>query len=108
MKKLFAVVLLVFLVSMLAVAAGSKASTMTGWISDAKCGAKVDAACAKKCVDAGEKAVFVNDKDKSVHPIANQDAVKAHAGHHVEVDATMDNNTLTVSKVTMLKDQTMK
>jgi hypothetical protein len=110
MKKLFAVIGLVLVVSMLALAAGSagKAGTWSGWISDAKCGAKVDAACAKKCVDAGEKAVFVNDKDKAVYPIANQDAVKAHAGHHVEVKGTMDNNTLTVSNITMMKDQTMK
>ena len=59
-------------------------------------------------MEGGQKAVFVNDKDKTVYPIANQDAVKGHAGHHVTVNGTMDNNTLTVSKVTMEKDQTMK
>jgi hypothetical protein len=39
-----------------AVAAPTK-GTWTGWVSDAKCGAKVDAACAKKCADSGEARV---------------------------------------------------
>ena len=112
MRKLFVVVVLVLAFGALAFAfsgsSSGKAGSWTGWISDAKCGAKVDAACAKKCIDAGEKAVFVSDKDKTVYPIANQDAVKAHAGHHVTVKGSMDNNTLTVSSVTMEKDQAMK
>ena len=114
MKKLCVVLVLMCMVTLLAYAAApasdskGKSGTWTGWISDEKCGAKVDAACAKKCVDGGMKAVFVNDKDKTVYPIANQDAVKAHAGHHVTVKGTMDNNTLTVASVTMEKDQTMK
>ena len=114
MKKLSVVLVLVCMVSLLAFAGSSSTSskgtsgTWTGWISDEKCGAKVDAACAKKCIEGGQKAVFVNDKDKTVYPIANQDAVKAHAGHHVTVKGTMDNNTLTVASVTMEKDQTMK
>ncbi len=108
MKKLSVVVGLVLLLSMLALAAGgsAKQGTWSGWIGDEKCGSKVKADCAKKCVDAGEKAVFVSDKEKAVYHIANQDAVKAHAGHHVEVKGTLDNNTLTVSQVTMMKDQT--
>ncbi len=113
MKKIAFVVLLVLAFGTLVFAFSSKSSSgksgnWTGWISDEKCGAKVDAACAKKCVEGGQKAVFVNDKDKTVYPIANQDAVKGHAGHHVTVNGTMDKNTLTVSKVTMEKDQTMK
>ncbi len=112
MKKLFVVLVLVLVVSMFSFAAGSKdkakSGSWTGWISDAKCGAKVDAACAKKCIDAGEKAVFVNDQDKAVYPIANQDAVKGHAGHHVMVKGSMDGDTLTVASVSMEKDQTMK
>ena len=109
MKKLCVVVALMFALTALALASGSgKTGTWSGWIGDAKCGAKVDPACAKKCIEGGEKAVFVNDNDKTVYPIANQDAVKGHAGHHVEVKGSMDNNTLTVSSVTMMKDQTMK
>lgn len=111
MKKIAFVVMLVLAFGVLAFAFGSssgKAGSWTGWISDEKCGAKVDAACAKKCVEGGQKAVFVNDKDKTVYPIANQDAVKGHAGHHVTLKGTMANNTLTVSSVTMEKDQSMK
>ena len=112
MKKLFVVLVLVLVVSMFTFAYSgkdtAKSGSWTGWISDAKCGAKVDAACAKKCIDGGEKAVFVSDKDKTVYPIANQDAVKGHAGHHVTVKGSMDNNTLTVASVSMEKDQTMK
>lgn len=107
MRKLSIAVGLVLLLSMLALAAGSgKQGTWSGWIGDAKCGSRVKADCAKKCVDAGEKAVFVSEKDKAVYQIANQDAVKAHAGHHVEVKGTLDKDTMTVSQVTMLKDQT--
>lgn len=111
MKKLCVILVLVLTFGALAVASSSssgKSGSWTGWISDEKCGAKVDAACAKKCVEGGQKAVFVNDKDKTVYPIANQDAVKGHAGHHVTVKGSMDKNTLTVSSVTMEKDQTMK
>ncbi len=105
MKKLGAMLVLVCMVSLLAFAgsAKGKSGTWTGWISDEKCGAKVDAACAKKCVEGGQKAVFVDEKDKTVYPISNQDAVKSHAGEHVTVKGTMDNNTLTVANVTAAK-----
>ena len=116
MKKLFVVLVLVLVVSMFTFAASGKdkatSGSWTGWISDSKCGAKGadagHAACAKKCIDGGEKAVFVSDKDKTVYPIANQDAVKGHEGHHVTVKGSMDKNTLTVASVSMEKDQTMK
>ncbi len=106
MKKLWAVLVLLCLASLLAFAGSSakgKSGSWTGWISDEKCGAKVDAACAKKCVEGGQKAVFVDEKDKTVYPIANQDAVKSHAGEHVTVKGTMDNNTLTVASVAAAK-----
>jgi len=111
MKKVSVLLLLVLAFGALAFAfsgSSGKAGSWTGWISDEKCGAKVDAACAKKCVEGGQKAVFVNDADKSVYPIANQDAVKEHAGHHVTVKGSMTNNTLTVSSVSMENDQSMK
>ena len=64
-----------------------KTVKLKGMVSDAKCGAKVDAACAKKCADAGEKLVFVDDADQKVWTVNNQDALKGHAGHHVQVKA---------------------
>ena len=50
--------------------ASPKDSSMDGWISDSKCGAKganaAHAQCAKKCVESGEKPVLVTDKDQKV------------------------------------------
>lgn len=111
MKKLALTVLAVALMASMSLAktkdqpAKPKAQKISGWISDAKCGAKVNADCAKKCADAGEKLIVVSDKDKTIYQVENQDAVKAHAGHHVTVTATDNNGTLHVDKVKMLKDQ---
>jgi hypothetical protein len=52
----------------------------------------------------GEARVFVNDSDKTVLAVSNQDALKGHEGHHVRVKGSVDNNTLTVSGVRMMKD----
>ncbi len=114
MKKVALTVLAVALMASMSLAkakdqaAKPKAQKISGWISDAKCGAKVDAACAKKCADAGEKLVVVSDKDKTIYQVENQDAVKAHAGHHVRVTATNNNGTLHVDKVDMLKEKAEK
>jgi hypothetical protein len=98
-----------YLISMTLLAA-AKDMSWDGWISDSKCAAKganaAHAACAKKCIDAGEKPVLVTDKDMKVVNIANPDAVKGHEGHHVQVTGTMNSDgSLQVAKVTMLKDQ---
>ena len=87
-----------------------KSTKMNGWASDEKCGAKdIDNAdCAKKCAEAGSKLVFVSEKDKSVIAVDNQDALKGHEGHHVRVTGTMDNGTLHVDKVDMLKQSGAK
>lgn len=78
---------------------------MSGWVSDEKCGAKdIDnAACIKKCVESGSRLVFVSEKDKSVISVDNEDALKGHEGHHVSVSGKLDNGTLHVEKVAMLK-----
>ena len=65
---------------------------LTGWIGDAKCGASMHtAACVKKCVDAGEKPVFVDSKNQ-VWSIDNTDAVSDYYGAKVRVVATVDPN----------------
>ena len=107
MKKIFAIAAMVAMFALAASAAGKK-GTWTGWVGDEKCGAHVKADCAKKCLDAGEKMVFVTDKDKQVIPVANPEALKDHAGHHVKVKGTLDNGALTVASASMLKSQTMK
>ncbi len=79
-----------------------------GYITDAKCGAKAgadlsNAACAKKCAEAGEKLVLVGDKDKKLYAVENQDAVKGHEGHHVTVTGHVKGDSIHVEKVDMLK-----
>jgi hypothetical protein len=108
MKKLFAVLCIAGMVcSMtLVAAAADKASSMTGYITDEKCSTMGDASvqnhdCAAKCIAGGSKAVFINDKDKSVTEIANPDSIKGHEGHHVTISATSANNALTVKSVKM-------
>jgi hypothetical protein len=85
----------------------AKDQSWDGWISDSKCGVKganaSHEACAKKCVGAGEKPVFVSDKDQKVMQVDNPDALQEHIGHHVQVTGTMDSNgSLHVDKVKML------
>src|ERR1051326_661203 len=94
-------------------AAGPKATTVSGWITDENCAAKKDADlsnadCAKKCEEKGAKLVVVSDKDHAVLNVDNQDALKGHEGHHVKVTGKLDNGTLHVDKVDMLKNQKSK
>jgi hypothetical protein len=74
--------------------ASSADTHINGYIVDEKCGAKGasadKAACAKKCIEGGEKAVLVNDADGSVLAIDNQDAIKGHEGHHVTATGHVD------------------
>ena len=78
----------------------AKASTVKGWVTDAKCGAKGANAkgeeCTKKCLAAGEKMVFVTDKDHKVLTVDNPDALKDHAGHHVAVKGQVDSSAGTI------------
>src|ERR1700688_2332015 len=70
----------------------------TGDIADSKCGSKEPHAGARertiKCAKAGSKYVFVNDADKKVYALDDQDKVAEHAGHHVTVKGTVDGDTL--------------
>jgi len=81
-----------------------KDQSYSGWISDSKCGVKganaAHAACAKKCVEGGEKPVMVADNDQKVMPIDNPDAVKDQIGQHVKVSGSMTSSgALHVDKV---------
>lgn len=84
-------------------ATASTEGSWTGHINDGMCGAKkIDAACAKKCVEQmGGKYVFVNESDKKVFNIDPQDKVSAHAGHHVIVKGTLAGDTIKVSSIEM-------
>jgi hypothetical protein len=106
MKRALVLALATCFFSLSAVAA-PKDSTYDGWISDSKCAAKggseAHAACAKKCIEGGEKPVLVSDKDGKVIGIANPDAVISHAGQHVQVTGTLKDGALQVDKVAALK-----
>ena len=113
MRKLAAILMTCCVVAGLAGAAfaaghdDSSKAKMTGWVVDEKCGARVanehGSACAKKCVQAGQPVVFVDDKDQNVLKVSNQDALKSHAGEHVTVSGSVDNGTLKVDNVAAAK-----
>src|SRR5256885_17252790 len=77
----------------------------TGYIADSKCGAKAAnegaRECKVKCVKEGAKYVFVNDADKKVYAIENQEKVGDHAGHHVTVKGSMEGDSLKLTSVDM-------
>ena len=80
----------------------------TGYISDSQCGVKGanDKAgeCTTKCVkEHGAKYVFVNDADKKVYALDDQDKVAAHAGHHVTVKGSVDGDNLKLASLEMAK-----
>ncbi len=113
MKKVLLIFLALAVVCCFIVAATAadkaKGETVNGWVSDSKCTVKgtssAHAACAKKCIGAGEKAVIVSDKDQKVLTVDNPDAVAGHEGHHVAASGTVSGDSTHVTKLAMLKDQ---
>jgi hypothetical protein len=106
MKKTIA--LLALLASSGAIAAHAAGAAATGWISDSMCGAKhagTGAACAKKCIEGGEKPVFVDEGKKDVWAIENPDAVKGHYGDKVKIEGTTNaaNKTVHIDSVAEAK-----
>ncbi len=92
MKRVL-VVVLAFCALTLVPARAADSSKLNGWISDAMCGAKhagSGAACVKKCIEGGEKPVFVDEARKEVWAIQNPEAVKDFYGAHVKVVALTD------------------
>ena len=84
----------------------------TGWISDSQCGVKGANAqageCTTKCVkEHGAKYVFVNDADKKVYAIDDQDKVAAHAGHHVTVKGSASGDSIKLSSISMADEKGM-
>ena len=98
MKRIVAFFVVVLAFAAVTVRAAD-ASKINGWISDSMCGAKhagSGAACVKKCIEGGEKPVFVDDSKKQVWSIDNPDAVKAFYGDHVTVTASTDSSAKSV------------
>jgi hypothetical protein len=92
-----------FVASLFALSA--TAAEWTGYISDAKCGAKgsseAHAKCAETCVKGGAAAVFVTDG--KVYKIDNDDQAKVldHVGHKVTIDGKIEGDTIKVDNVKM-------
>jgi hypothetical protein len=110
MKVRFAAaVAMALLVGVLAMAAGD--SSWTGYIADSKCGVKAAhegaRECTVKCVKAGAKYVFVNDADKKIYAIDDQDKVAAHAGHHVTVKGMVEGDSLKLSSIDMVPEKNL-
>src|SRR6476646_2723442 len=109
MRKLLLLCLamcLVFAMTALAFDDMAKATTVNGWVSDSKCGAKGAnagaAACTKKCIEGGASAVVVTDGDNKVLAVENADSLKGHEGHHVAVTGHVKGDSIHVESVKML------
>lgn len=72
--------------------------TWTGWISDARCGARMTGYCAQSCIKAGEKPLFVT-AEKQVVPITNPEITKGHEGERVTVRGKLENGSLSISSM---------
>lgn len=79
----------------------ASAADWTGYVVDASCASKKamwgNEACAKRCMDRGDKAVFVTE-DGKVYSV-DQDKVKAVAGKKVTITGKMDGDKITVDSV---------
>jgi hypothetical protein len=73
--------------------------TWKGRISDLKCGAMVDAACNRRCIEEGQQAVLVEDETGEIRPITNTDSVKKYIGDHVEVKGSSKDGQINVQNV---------
>jgi hypothetical protein len=111
MKKLLAMCMLLsvmFLLVAVVVAADDmgKTTTVKGYVSDSKCGAKGAnagaAACTKKCIEGGASAVVVTDGDNKVLAVDNAEVLKGHEGHHVAVTGEVKGDSIHVESVKML------
>lgn len=91
-KKLTAGLVLVASFAVMS-ARAADSTAIKGWISDEMCGAKhagSGAMCVKKCIEGGEKPVFVDEDKKAVWSIDNPEAVKSFYGDHVTIKASAD------------------
>jgi hypothetical protein len=83
----------------------SMAGEMVGWLSDAKCAAAGKAAseghakCAAGCVKGGQPIAFVNDADKKVYTVSNQDKAMDFVGKKVTVDAKVTGDAIEITSV---------
>jgi len=105
-KLLLILVVLCVAFMMVGVSFAADATTVNGYVSDSKCGAKGAnagaAECTKKCLQAGAKMVVVTDGDQKVLAVDNPDKLTGHEGHHVAVTGTVKGESIHVDSVKML------
>jgi hypothetical protein len=97
------------MVSALALSIGSTAAfaeTMSGYISDAHCGAKhaevsdANSKCVAACLKGGADPVLVSDGKVYKFDDASKDKAKALAGQKVSVDGSLNGDTVTATSIT--------
>jgi hypothetical protein len=97
MKKLFLVASLV--------SAAAMAETVTGTVSDEKCGAKHTAAtakdksCVETCIKGGAAPVIVSEGKVYKIEEASRDKVKSHLGEKVTINGKVEGDTITIDTV---------
>ena len=86
-------------------ATASQAGTLTGWISDANCGAgnagaaKESRECAERCIKSGAAPVFVTDTDGKVYKIAGNVKPADHLQYKVKVTGDVKGDTITLTEI---------
>ena len=91
------------LLILLSLAAADQPLTLTGWVSDASCGARHTKPggedCVRKCIAGAvhlnpdwkpQKMVFVTDGDQRTWIVENPEALQGHEGRHVEITGRVD------------------
>lgn len=78
---------------------------MTGWISDASCGAanasskRESRECAKSCLKGGAEPVFVSDGDNRVYKVSGQADARQHLDYKVKVTGTVTGDTIVIREI---------
>ena len=105
-KLLLVLVSLSVMFMFVGVSFADDATTVNGYVSDSKCGAKganaKAAECTKKCIKAGADMVVVTDGDQKVLKVDNPDSLTGHEGHHVAVTGKVNGDSIHVDSVKML------
>lgn len=107
MKKLLLILLALSVMFMfVGITFADDATTVNGYVSDSKCGAKganeKAAECTKKCIKAGAKMVVVTDGDQKVLTVDNPKSLEGHEGHHVAVTGKVSGDSIHVDSVKMM------
>ena len=88
--------------------------TLTGWFADSDCAlgraatgvfTATNPECSKTCLQKGVPPVFVSEERKALYQVKGYPSVVEDLGYHVEVTATLDESTktITVEKVKRLE-----